>query len=143
MLTLEESNLQAALRNAEEFFMGESKVQKALEQVTAALDDLGVPYALVGAMALNAYGYQRVTVDVDLLLTRDGLATFKAARLGRGYSEKFPGSKGVRDTAHGVDIDILLAGDYPGDGKPKPIGVPRSGPRRDRGPPSPPCPSRR
>ena len=44
--------------------------------------------------------------------------------LGRGYVEKFPGSKGLRDTEHGVSIDVLLAGEYPGDGKPKPIRFP-------------------
>jgi hypothetical protein len=120
----EEITFQDALRHAEEFFMGESAVQKALDQVTTILEELAIPYAIVGAMALNAYGYQRVTTDVDLLLTREGLAAFKAARLGRGYSEKFPGSKGVRDAIHGVNIDVLIAGDFPGDGKPKPVSFP-------------------
>jgi hypothetical protein len=84
---LTQRTFQAALRIAEEFFMGESQVQRALDQVTKTLDELGIPYAVAGAMALNGYGYQRVTVDVDLLLTREGLAAFKAARLGRGYSD--------------------------------------------------------
>lgn len=43
---------------------------------------------------------------------------------GRGYVEKFPGSKGLRDATQNVDIDILLTGDYPGDGKEKPIVFP-------------------
>ncbi len=124
MLTQEEKSFEAALRNAEEFFLGESQVQKALEEVTAALEELEIPYAIAGAMALSAYGYQRVTTDVDLLLTKEGLAAFKAAKLGRGYTERFAGSKGLRDTAHGVDIDVLLAGDYRGDGKPKPVAFP-------------------
>src|SRR5262249_7327122 len=72
----------------------------------------------------NAHGYRRVTTDVDVLLTRDGLARFKERYLGRGYVEKFPGSKGLRDVANGVAIDVLLTGDYPGDGKPKPVVFP-------------------
>ena len=83
-----------------------------------------IPYALVGAMALNEYGYRRVTVDVDILFAREGLEAFKRAHLGRGYVEKVPGSRGMRDTEHGVDIDVVLAGEYPGDGKAKPVAFP-------------------
>ena len=75
-------------------------------------------------MALNAHGYERVTSDVNVLLTREGLAEFKEAYLGRGYVEKFPGSKGVRDTEHSVTIDVLIAGEFPGDGRPKPVAFP-------------------
>jgi hypothetical protein len=42
-------------------------------------------------MALNELGYERVTADVDVLLTREGLAKFKSANLGKGYVKKFPG----------------------------------------------------
>lgn len=45
--------------------------------------------------------------------------------LGRGYVELFPGSKGLRDTIYGVEIDFVLSGDFPGDGKPKPVAFPR------------------
>jgi hypothetical protein len=34
-----------------------------------------------------------------------------------GYVEKFPGSRGLRDTEHNVDIDVVLTGGFPGDGK--------------------------
>jgi hypothetical protein len=109
---------------AERFFMAKSEVHKALETLVAALEKEAIPYAIVGAMALNEYGYRRVTDDVDVLLTPKGLAAFKAAYLGRGYVERFAGSKGMRDTRHGVAIDVLLTGEYPGDGKPKPICFP-------------------
>jgi hypothetical protein len=114
----------AALENARRFFLGEADVQNALRKLARLLDRDGIPYAIAGAMALNAYGYQRVTVDIDLLLTREGLAAFKARHLGRGYVEKFPNSRGMRDTEHGVNIDVLIAGEYPGDGKPKPVAFP-------------------
>ena len=85
---------------------------------------IGIGLGIVGALALNAYGYLRATVDVDVLLTREGLQRFRSAVLGRGYSEKFPGSRGLRDTARKVDIDVVLAGDYPGDGREKPVAFP-------------------
>jgi hypothetical protein len=112
------------VQNAGRFFMGEADVQKALQKLTGTLDAQRIPYAIIGALALNEYGYQRVTVDVDVLLTADGLAAFKAASLGRGYVEKFPGSRGLRDPEYGVDIDVVLAGAYPGDGQPKPVAFP-------------------
>lgn len=104
--------------------MGTDPVHAALHKITTILDELGVPYAVVGAMALNEYGYRRATVDVDILLTEDSLARFKASWLGRGYVEKFPGSRGVRDTENNVPIDFVIAGHYPGDGKPKPVRFP-------------------
>lgn len=112
------------VRQAAEFFMGKADVQRALETLAHRLEELEIPYAIVGAMALNEYGYRRVTEDVDVLLTREGLDAFKRHWLGRGYVEKFPGSRGLRDTENGVPIDIVVTGDYPGDGRPKPVAFP-------------------
>lgn len=104
--------------------MGSGDVRKALLKLAQSLEALGIPYAIAGAMALNEFGYVRATSVVDVLLTAKGLEAFKGAYLGRGYAEKFPGSRGLRDTEHGVTIDVLLTGDYPGDGKPKVIRFP-------------------
>ena len=104
--------------------MGQADVQRALEKLARTLEAQGIPYAIVGAMALNEFGYHRVTADVDVLLTPEGLAQLKLANLGRGYVEKFPGSRGLRDTENDVDIDVILTGAYPGDGKPKPVVFP-------------------
>lgn len=107
--------------------MGTDEVHAAMRVLCKTLEDDGIPYAIAGAMALNAYGYQRVTTDVDVLLTEAGLAQFKAAHLGLGWVERFPGSRGIRDTERGVKIDVLLTGGYPGDGKPKPVSFPDPG----------------
>ncbi len=104
--------------------MGQADVQRALDRLVHVLDRHHIPYAIIGAMALNEFGYLRATVDVDVLLTPEGLATFKTHELGRGYVEKFAGSRDVRDTESGVDIDIVLTGTFPGDGKPKPVVFP-------------------
>jgi hypothetical protein len=121
---VDERRFWAGVEHAGRFFMGDADVHRALRQLVRALDEAGVPYAIAGAMALNEHGYQRVTTDVVVLLTTEGLARFKARWLGRGYVENFPGSKGLRDTQHGVSIDVLLAGEYPGDGKPKAVRFP-------------------
>ncbi len=104
--------------------MGTDPVHAALSKLVKILDDMQLPYAIAGAMALNEYGYRRATVDVDVLLSSDSLARFKAAWIGRGYVEKFPGSRGFRDAENGVSIDVLVAGEYPGDGKPKSVRFP-------------------
>jgi hypothetical protein len=111
-------------REATRFFMNKSNVHGALTRLVDRLTELKIPYAIVGALSLNAYGYQRTTSDVDVLLRREDLEAFKKAYLGRGYVEKFPGSKGFRDANQNVDIDVLLTGDYPGDGKEKPVAFP-------------------
>jgi hypothetical protein len=114
----------AGVENARRFFMGEADVQRALERLARILDEKEIPYAVIGALALNEWGYRRVTVDVDVLLAPEGLRALKREVLGRGYTEKFPGSRGLRDTEAGVDVDFVLAGEYPGDGKPKPVTFP-------------------
>jgi hypothetical protein len=114
----------SGLREGRQFFSGDSKVDLALAAIAAILDDEHIPYCLVGAMALNRYGYRRFTEDINLLLTREGHEALKKRVLGRGYVEKFPGSKTLRDTVNGVSLDFLLAGEFPGDGKPKPVVFP-------------------
>jgi hypothetical protein len=120
----DEERFWRGVADADRFFMGESKVQNALEKLVRALEEAQIPYAIIGGMALNEMGYRRVTIDVDVLLTAEGLAAFKARHLGRGYVERFPGSRGLRDTENNVDIDVVVAGGYPGDGKPKPVAFP-------------------
>jgi hypothetical protein len=106
------------------FFLKRSPQHEAARRITQALDAEGIPYAIAGAMAVNAHGHRRTTEGVDLLLTRDGLTAFKRRWLGPGWMDLFAGSKGMRDTESNVQIDVLIAGDFPGDGKPKPVAFP-------------------
>ncbi len=106
------------------FFVGESPVQAAAIQIARRLHEAGIGYAIAGALCLGAHGVVRATEDVDVLITKDGLERFKAEWLGRGYVNLRAGGKAVRDTVNGVKVDFLLAGDYPGDGLPKPVVFP-------------------
>lgn len=112
------------MREGSTFFEGKSSVQQALRKITERLRELGVPYAIAGGMALFHHGHRRFTEDVDILVTRKGLAIIHTELEGRGYLPPFPRSKHLRDTELGVKIEFLVAGDYPGDGKPKPVAFP-------------------
>ena len=50
--------------------------------------------------------------------------SIKSVHIGRGYVDKFEGSRGFRDTENDVPIDVVIAGEFPGDGKPKPVKFP-------------------
>lgn len=105
-------------------FRQESEPYKSLERLVKRLDEIGVPYALVGGLALGEHGFIRATDDVDLLVTDEGLKRIHETLEGLGYLPPFPGSKHLRETATGVRIEFLVAGQFPGDGKPKPVAFP-------------------
>ena len=100
--------------------MKRSPVHDAMFRIAEALRDLEIPFAICGGMAVNAHGHERMTRDVDVLLTAEGLRAFKGRWLGRGWVERFPGSRGLRDAVHDVRVGDLVTGDYPGDGERKP-----------------------
>lgn len=105
-------------------FEGRSAVQDALRRVCARLTEAGVPFAVAGGMALFFHGFRRFTEDIDILVTRAGLAELHRQLDGLGYVPPFTGSKNLRDTELGVRIEFIVAGDYPGDGKPKAVAFP-------------------
>ncbi len=106
------------------FFMNRSPVHAAAEDIARLLDELGIDYAIGGAVSLAIHGFVRSTEHVDIVITPAGLAAFKERWLGRGYVNLRSGGKAVRDTRHDVKIDFLLTGEFPGDGLPKPVAVP-------------------
>ena len=114
----------AALEEAGRFFMRNDPVNHALRNIATRLADHGIAYAVAGGMALVAHGYDRTTVDVDVLVTPEGLAAAHRALDGLGYVPPFAGSKQLRDAETNVRIEFLVAGQYPGDGKPKPVAFP-------------------
>jgi hypothetical protein len=113
-----------ALNEGSKFFEDKSAVQDALRKVTKRLGELQVPYAVAGGMALFHHGVRRFTEDVDILVTREALQTIHRALDGLGYVPPFKGSKNLRDAELGVKIEFIVTGDYPGDGKPKPVAFP-------------------
>jgi len=92
-------------------FERESAVHKSLERIVRRLEELGIPYAIAGAMAMFFHGYERFTTDVDILVTKEGLRQIHERLEDLGYVPPFKGSKQLRDTESGVRIEFLTTGD--------------------------------
>lgn len=124
-VNLRTHSISQRLQEAEEFFMKQGPVHSTLERLARRLEAEGIPYAVVGGMALYLHGFERMTRHVDVLMTSDGLDEFIKGFVGRGYVPSFSGArKSFRDTDSQVPIEILFTGEYPGDGKPKPVSFP-------------------
>jgi len=84
---------------------------------------------MITAPPTNLVDYEKrldgdFTEDVDILVTADGLKKAHEALEGTGYRPPFAGSKNLRDTENGVRIKFLVAGEFPGNGKVKPVAFP-------------------
>jgi hypothetical protein len=128
MLTYEQkldADLQYALREGSMHFEEKNAVHDTLRRITGRLNELGIPYAVVGGMAMFAHGFRRFTEDVDLLVTRESMNRILAELEGLGYLKPYAtSSTKLRDTGTGVQIEFLITGGFPGDGKPKPVAFP-------------------
>ena len=111
------------------YFVGKGMLNYALKQLVADLQNHRIDYAVIGAVALFAHGYERYTENINLLLTVEGLDRFRKELLGRGSwglcgYDQTDSCKRVRSYPYGVTIEIMTTGEYPGDGKPKPVSIP-------------------
>jgi hypothetical protein len=113
-----------ALSEGSRHFEEDSAVFKALRRIAKRLAELGIPYAVVGGMALFRHGLRRFTEDVDLLVTKENLKRIHEELSGLGYIPPFAKSKQLRDVELGVRIEFLTTGAFPGDGKKKPVAFP-------------------
>ncbi|HEY4105779.1 MAG TPA: nucleotidyl transferase AbiEii/AbiGii toxin family protein [Polyangiaceae bacterium] len=112
------------MAESDKFFRGEGSLRETIHNLQARLDELGIPYVVIGGMALAAHGYARMTEDVDVLVTKNDLKKIHANLTGLGYRRLFEGSKNIRDTSTNVKIEFVLTGDFPGSGKPQPLSFP-------------------
>ena len=122
-----DSDLEWALTEGSRHFEEKSAVHETLRDIAHRLDELKIPYAIVGGMALFMHGFRRFTDVVDVLLTAEGLKAVHENLVGLGYVPVFEGSQNLRDVSHGVRIEFLVAGRFPGDGKPKSVAFPDPG----------------
>lgn len=118
------SDTRWAMVEGSQFFEKKSAVHQTLVRIVRRLNELGIPYAVVGGLSLFAHGFRRFTEDVDLLVTPEGLKRIHKELEGLGYNTPFARSKNLRDTESGVRIEFLVTGQFPGDGKPKPVAFP-------------------
>ncbi len=118
------ANREWSMDEGDRHFRHDSDVFKAMRKIARRLEEMGLPYAVAGGMSLDAHGFRRLTIDVDILVSRESLRTIHDRLDGLGYLPPFEGSKNLRDTEFGIRIEFLVAGDFPGDGKPKPVAFP-------------------
>ena len=103
------------------------RVRIAAHTISDALSARGVSHAIAGGIACHAHGHRRATDDVDVLVNAEDArgVVFSFLDNSAGYSPRFRGSRrSWRDTRNRVDIDLLVSGDFPGDGLPKPVVFP-------------------
>lgn len=113
-----------ALSEGSRHFEEASAVFQTLRRIADRLCQLQIPYAVVGGMALFQHGLRRFTEDVDILVTRADLKRVHEALEGLGYLKPHAASKNLRDVVSRVRIEFLTTGDFPGDGKAKPVAFP-------------------
>ncbi len=119
------SSLWEDYREGSRFFMKEGDVYETLRNLVARLESEGLDYAVIGALALVAHGYRRFTEDVHILLSSEGVRHFQEKVVGLGYLPAFEGARKIfRDTRTRVKVEVITSGEYPGDGKPKPVVFP-------------------
>jgi hypothetical protein len=71
-------------------FRKDDAVFKTLRKIVRRLGELGIAYAVAGGMALDAHGFRRLTVVVDILVTREGLKVIHERLEGLGYVPPSP-----------------------------------------------------
>jgi len=86
-----------------------------LESLRRRLAEEGIPFAVVGAIALRQYGVVRATEDIDIVTTPEGLTRIHETLVGRGIVPRGPGlRKRLRETEHVVNIDVITSGEHAG-----------------------------
>src|SRR5438552_16161324 len=103
------------------FFQKNDLVHQSLRRLAKRLEKAGIPYALMGAMAVNMHGARRTTDDVDILLTGAGLERFREELLPKFYKQIKGRPRRFVERKSDIQLDILVTGNYPGSGAPGPI----------------------
>jgi hypothetical protein len=115
------------LKEIDMFFAGRGHVQQCMRRLVRELEKAGISYVLVGGLAVNAHGHERMTKDVDVLMTREGFKKFCQELVPRLYDRDPRRSRRFVDRKTQRTIDVLVTGMFPGRGEPGPIAFPDPG----------------
>ena len=104
------------MATAEETFVmvGKEPLWAAAQRCHEALSAAGISHAIVGGVAVCLHGYQRTTVDVDLLVTPGASERIRGCLEAAGFVWDAE-QREFRDRA-GVPVQILVAGERAGRG---------------------------
>lgn len=92
---------------------------RALEDIGSLLDDAGIPFAVIGGLAVGVHGEPRHTADIDLVLAADveGGLNLLASLSGTGFVPLFAGAEEVvrrafilplRHAETGLTLDLAI-----------------------------------
>ncbi len=112
------------LKEIDLFFEGRGREHQTLRRLVQRLDKADIPYAVMGAMAVNAHGADRTTKDVDVLVTQEGLDRFRQKYVGKSYDPVAGRPRRFVEKRSQISVDFLVTGRFPGSGKPGPIAFP-------------------
>jgi hypothetical protein len=114
------------------FKQGRDPVPVVMRRLVRRLERARIPYAVMGGMAVYAHGHQRMTNDVDVLLTRAGLEEFRRLFVPKYYEQDPARSRRFLDKKDKVTVDILVTGHFPGRGERGPFAFPNPEAVRER-----------
>ncbi|MBI3467871.1 MAG: hypothetical protein HY000_33095 [Planctomycetes bacterium] len=103
-------DLRWALLEGSRHFEEANAVFAALRKIAKRLDELGVPYAVIGSMAFFRHGLRRFTEAVDVLVLKSDLRKIHRTLADTGYVRVHRYSKNLRDAELGVRIVFYTTG---------------------------------
>jgi len=86
-----------------------SEVDVAFEALRPLLQEIAAPYKLVGGLAVIHHGYERLTVDIDLLVSPEARRELTERAPAHGFAVLTP--RRLRHEPTGVRVDLLVAGE--------------------------------
>jgi aminoglycoside-2''-adenylyltransferase len=95
--------------------LGNAPLWDAAERVHQVLAQSGIDHAIVGGVAVCLHGYQRNTVDLDLLIRSEDAAAFKAVLEADGFEWQATEKEFLSPS--GVPVQCVITGENEGSGQ--------------------------
>ncbi len=96
------------------FHAGSGPVPETLRRLQENLRREGLPYIVIGALAMAAHQYRRATEDVDVCMRSDDLERFKERLVGTAYRTVEGRTRRFEDPQSNVTFDVLISGELAG-----------------------------
>ena len=94
--------------------LGNESLWEAAKECHAALEQAAVPHAIIGGVAVCLHGYQRNTVDLDVLIGSSAQAAVRAALETAGF--QWSEQAAEFRSPGGIPVQLLIANDRAGAG---------------------------
>ncbi len=92
-----------------------------LLKMAKRLREVNIDYAVTGDLAMVFHGLDRPVDVLELLVSRESVNEIHQRVTGLDFASSGYGNKDIRDKNNGVTVKFLVTGDFPGDGRRKPV----------------------